>query len=299
MPRASLRWAKKAGGCRISFCKQRRACRSWGRTATASSITCSRAALWPDEHGGTARDSGVAIVTQSGNIAVNFTMTRRGLPVAGVFALGNQADVDIAKMLEVLAEDDRITAVGLHIEGLKDLARFTEAAIKARRTRKPVIALKTGRSEQGAEVTMSHTNSLAGADALYDALFARYGIARVHSITAFVETLKLLHHGGPLPGGRLLSMSCSGGEAALVADMAEGRQITFPPFDPEDQVESGCNAQRIRRHRQPARLPHLHLESGRQADPDLLCSTDAEDLTPHFSFSTFRPFRPWIPRPGS
>src|SRR5687767_581616 len=74
----------------------------------------SRAALWPDEHGGTARDGGVAIVTQSGNIAVNFTMTRRGLPVAGVFALGNQADVDIAKMLEVLAEDDRITAVGLH-----------------------------------------------------------------------------------------------------------------------------------------------------------------------------------------
>ena len=193
----------------------------------------SRAALWPDEHGGTARDRGVAIVTQSGNIAVNFTMTRRGLPVAGVFTLGNQADVDIAKMLEAIAEDDRITAIGLHIEGLKDPSRFAEAAIKARRARKPVIALKTGRSELGAKVTISHTNSLAGNDSLYDALFARYGIARVHSITAFVETLKFLHHGGPLAGGKLLSMSCSGGEAALVADMAEGRQVTFPPFDPE------------------------------------------------------------------
>jgi len=193
----------------------------------------SRAALWPDEHGGTARERGVAIVTQSGNIAVNFTMTRRGLPVAGVFTLGNQADIDIAKMLEALTEDERITAVGLHIEGLKDPVRFAQAAIKARRAKKPVIALKTGRSEQGAKVAMSHTNSLAGADALYDALFARYGIARVHSITAFVETLKFLHHGGPLPGGKLLSMSCSGGEAALVADMAEGRQIIFPPFDPK------------------------------------------------------------------
>jgi acyl-CoA synthetase (NDP forming) len=193
----------------------------------------SRAALWPDEHGGTARDRGVAIVTQSGNIAVNFTMTRRGLPVAGVFALGNQADVEIATLLEALADDKRITAIGLHIEGLKDPVRFAEAAIKARRARKPIVALKTGRSEQGAKTAMSHTNSLAGTDALYDALFDRYGIARVHSITAFVEALKFLHHGGPLCGGKLLSMSCSGGEAALVADMAEGRQITFPPFAAE------------------------------------------------------------------
>jgi acyl-CoA synthetase (NDP forming) len=196
-----------------------------------------RAALWPDEHGGTARERGVAIITQSGNIAVNFTMTRRGLPLAGVFTLGNQADVDIAKMLEALAEDERITAVGLHIEGLKDPIRFAEAAIKARRARKPVIALKTGRSEQGARTAMSHTDSLAGADALYDALFDRYGIARVHSITAFVETLKFLHHGGPLAGGKLLSMSCSGGEAALVADMADGRQIAFPPFDSRTKSE--------------------------------------------------------------
>ena len=67
----------------------------------------------------------------------------------------------------------------------------------ARDQRKPIIALKTGRSEQGAKVAMSHTSSLAGADTLYDALFDRYGIARMTSVTAFVETLKFLHHGGP------------------------------------------------------------------------------------------------------
>jgi acetyl-CoA synthetase len=189
-------------------------------------------ALWPDEHGGTARDKGVAIITQSGNIAVNFTMTRRGLPLAAIFTLGNQADVDIAKMLEALSEDNRITAIGLHIEGLKDPLRFCTAAEVARRRRKPVVALKTGRSEQGAKVAMSHTSSLAGTDALYDALFERCGIARVHSITAFVESLKFLHHGGPLNGSNIVSMSCSGGEAALIADMAEGRELCFPPFDP-------------------------------------------------------------------
>ena len=191
----------------------------------------SRAALWPDEHGISIRESGVAIITQSGNIACNFAMSNRALPIACVFAIGNQADVDIARMLETLCTDDRITAIGLHIEGLKNIEAFTKAAALARKHQKPVIALKTGRSEQGARVTMSHTSSLAGADTLYDALFERYGIARMTSVTAFAETLKFLHHGGPLKSARLVSLSCSGGEAALVADMALTKNVTFPPFN--------------------------------------------------------------------
>ncbi|MFO0994455.1 MAG: acetate--CoA ligase family protein [Hyphomicrobiales bacterium] len=189
-----------------------------------------RAALWPDEHGLDPRADGVAIITQSGNIACNFTMTRRGLPLAAIYAIGNQADVDMAQMLEALALDERITAIGLHIEGLRDIEAFARAAAIARDNCKPVIALKTGRSEQGAKVTMSHTSSLAGADTLYDALFDRYGIARMTSVTAFVETLKFLHHGGPLKSNRIVSMSCSGGEAALIADMALEKDVTFPPF---------------------------------------------------------------------
>ena len=191
----------------------------------------SRVALWPDEHGISIRETGVAIITQSGNIACNFAMSNRALPLACVFAIGNQADVDIARMLEALCTDDRITAIGLHIEGLKDIEAFSEAANLARQNKKPIIALKTGRSEQGAKVTMSHTSSLAGADTLYDALFERYGIARMTSVTAFAETLKFLHHGGPLKSARLVSLSCSGGEAALVADMALNKNVSFPPFN--------------------------------------------------------------------
>ena len=192
----------------------------------------SRAALWPDEHGIATCERGVAIVTQSGNIACNLTMTRRGLPLALVCAIGNQADVDMARMVEALAADSRITAIGLHIEGLPDVAAFDRAARAARAARKPLVALKTGRSEQGARVTMSHTSSLSGSDALYSAFFARHGIARVDTVSAFVETLKFLHFGGPIAGGRLVSMSCSGGEAALAADLALGRGLHFPPFDP-------------------------------------------------------------------
>ncbi len=198
--------------------------------------TLSRCALWPDEHGLEIRERGVAIITQSGNIACNFGMSRRALPLASLFAIGNQADVDMARMLEALCTDDRITAIGLHIEGLKDIASFAKAAELARHYKKPVIALKTGRSEQGAKVTMSHTSSLSGSDNLYDALFERYGIARMKSVTAFAETLKFLHHGGPINGSRLVSMSCSGGEAALVADMALEKNVSFPPFNDETKT---------------------------------------------------------------
>jgi acetate---CoA ligase (ADP-forming) len=190
----------------------------------------SKAALWPDEHGIKAHEKGVAIITQSGNIACNFTFTLRALPLVAIFAIGNQADVDIARLLSALAEDPRITAIGLHIEGLKDISSFATAAEKCRVNRKPVIALKSGASEQGARTAMSHTSSLTGSDALYNALFLRHGIARMPGITAFAETLKFLHH-GPLLGNTLVSLSCSGGEAGLAADLAMGRGVTFPPFN--------------------------------------------------------------------
>jgi acetate---CoA ligase (ADP-forming) len=192
----------------------------------------SRAALWPDEHGIKRRDKGVAIITQSGNIACNFTFTQRALPLVAVFAIGNQADVDIARLVSALADDPRITAIGLHIEGLKDIPSFVAAAEKCRRNRKPVIALKTGVSEQGAKTALSHTSSLTGSDALYDAMFLRHGVARMPGITAFVETLKFLHL-GVLNGNQLVSLSCSGGEAGLAADLAQDRGVTFPQFDRE------------------------------------------------------------------
>jgi acetyl-CoA synthetase len=189
-----------------------------------------RVALWPDEHGLAPIDRGVAIVTQSGNIGCNLTMLQRGLPLAVLLTLGNQADVDVAASVAALVEDPRITAIGMHIEGLVDVPAFAAAAARAHALRKPLVALKTGRSPQGARIAMSHTASLAGADRLCDALFDRYGVARVATLTSLVETLKVLHYGGPLPGRRLLSLSCSGGEAALAADLALDRGLSFPPF---------------------------------------------------------------------
>ena len=85
-----------------------------------------------------------------------------------------------------------------------------------------------GASEQAQAATVSHTASLAGSDAGAQALLNRLGIPRLAALPDFLETLKLLHCYGPLPGGNIASISCSGGEASLIADMAVGTGLTFP-----------------------------------------------------------------------
>ena len=198
-----------------------------------------RMALWPDQHGclPIACGKGVAIISQSGNLALNFTMQTRGLPIGYVISVGNCADVTPADLIEALIKDERVSAIGLHLEGLGSVARFSEACLAARAAGVPLVALKTGASAKGAALTLSHTSSLAGADALCDALFARYGVARAHDPASFLETLKLLHVAGPLRGRRITSASCSGGEASLTADLAERVGLETPDFPPATQAE--------------------------------------------------------------
>ena len=195
------------------------------------------AALWPDQHGGLAVERGVAIVTQSGNIGLNLTMQARSLPIAYLISAGNKAKGDLGEMIETLLDDDRVTAIGLHIEGLDDIERFSKAALRALDKGVPIVAIKTGRSEAGAALTMSHTSSLAGSDALFDALFARFGIGRTKDVSVFLETLKLLHVHGPLSGHTVSSMSCSGGEAGLVADLASDAGLPTPTLPKASEVK--------------------------------------------------------------
>lgn len=189
------------------------------------------ALLWPDQHGGQRVKRGVAILTQSSNMAINLTMQTRGLPLAYVATAGNQAQVGLAEIGQTLLADDRVTALGLHIEGIGDLRAFEVLAAAARAAGKPIVALKAGRSEQAQKAAISHTASLAGSNAGARALFRRLGIAQVESLTALLETLKLVHLAGPLKGNGVASMSCSGGEASLMADTGLDHDIRYPPLD--------------------------------------------------------------------
>ncbi len=187
-------------------------------------------ALWPDEHGGERAERGVAIVSQSGNVAINLTMQQRGLDLGYVVSVGNNSVLGVSDFIDALLEDRRVTAIGLHIEGLDDVAAFSGSAIKALSLGIPIVALKAGRSERGTAIAMGHTGSLAGSDKLYTALFTRLGIARCNTVTQFLETLKFVSQVGALPGRTLGSMSCSGGDAAIVADTAESLGLETPSF---------------------------------------------------------------------
>lgn len=186
------------------------------------------AALWPEQHGGVPVDRGVALVAQSGNIAENLTMQRRSLPIATIVTIGNSAVTGVVDLVTAMLANPRITAIGLCLEEVPDVAAFSQVALEALRRRVPIVALKSGSSELGAQVTLSHTSSLADSDVLVDALFQRLGIARVHDVEAFLETLKLFHVHGCPRGTRIASASCSGGEAALLADLAHRAGLSMP-----------------------------------------------------------------------
>ncbi|WP_420558181.1 acetate--CoA ligase family protein [Roseovarius sp.] len=186
------------------------------------------ALLWPDQHGGARVESGVAVLTQSSNMAINISMQSRGLPLAYVTTAGNQAQTGLAELGHTLLQDPRVTVLALHIEGIGDVPAFERLVQTARDLGKPVVALKAGKSARAQAAAVSHTASLAGSDTGARALLRRLGVAQVDSLPALLETAKLLHYAGPLPGVSLASLSCSGGEASLMADSAEGRKVAFP-----------------------------------------------------------------------
>ena len=203
-----------------------------------------RAALWPFAHGGSCPGYGAAIVTQSGMLSSDLTMSRRSVPFAFMASIGNQSVVTLADFVDVLSGYRGVRAIGLHIEDVPDVARFAEAVGRAAGAGVPVVALKTGVSEIGASLTLGHTGALSGADDLYRALFDRLGVVRVSTPAQMLETLKFLCIAGVPDGDRIAGLTCSGGAAAMLADHAEEIGLRFPR-------PSGPAAERLAQ-----RLPH-------------------------------------------
>lgn len=187
-------------------------------------------ALWPFAHGGlSARGAGAAIVTQSGMLSSDILMSQRGLPLTHMISCGNQAALSLEDFLDFLIDEPGVRAIGLHIEGLRSVARFHDTALRALAKGIAVVALKTGSSSIGAALTVSHTGSLSGSDALYDALFARCGVIRVETPPDLIETLKFLVLSGVPKANRVAGFTCSGGGATMLADRGEKIGLAFPP----------------------------------------------------------------------
>jgi len=189
-------------------------------------------ALWPIHSRGERVARGAAFVSQSGNLGINVTYNQRSLPFAYIVSAGNQAVLGIEDFIDALLDTPAVSAIGLYVEAITDAARLAAAARRALDKGVPIVALKAGTSPLGAEVALSHTSAIAGSDAAYRAFFDRFGIIRVRSFAAMMETLKLFTVIGPLERRRLAVFTCSGGESALAADFAAEHGIELPPPSP-------------------------------------------------------------------
>jgi len=192
-----------------------------------------RVALWPDQVVGEPPERGVALISQSGTIALTLMFNDRSLPIGYLLTVGNQTRLAAEDLIDVLSEDPRVTAFGLYREGIKDAPKFARAVAKARAHGKPIAVVKSGRTEAASRTARSHTGALSGTDAVFDAYCAQAGIARCETLSTLCETLKIFHGGGPLAGRRVVVMGASGGDMAMTADVSRHLALEFPPFAPE------------------------------------------------------------------
>ena len=143
----------------------------------------------------------------------------------------------MAQVGAALVECERVSALGLIVESLADLRAWETLAARARERRIGLVALVLGRSEQARRAVITHTASLTTDAAVGAEFLRRTGIGQVDSVDGLLGALCLLHCGGPLLGTRLTSLSSSGGEAALIADAAVGRPVSFAQLTAGQRAE--------------------------------------------------------------
>ncbi|MEM7070420.1 MAG: acetate--CoA ligase family protein [Pseudomonadota bacterium] len=186
--------------------------------------------IWPDQYGATPQTkpvkSGVAIISQSSNIAINLTMQQRGLPIAYVICTGNQAHLSAGELALQIIEDHRVTAVGFYLESMSAEA-FATLANRARQLNKGLCVIKAGKSEHAQAACLSHSASMVGESTTASAFFSQCHMVEVNSLETLLETLKIMHCGGILKSPHLKFLCCSGGEASMIADKIS----MLPPLD--------------------------------------------------------------------
>ena len=178
--------------------------------------------MFPQPKGGR-----IGLVSQSGAFGgICMQMAReRGVGFAYMVTTGNEADVQAADALAYLAGDPEVAVIMLYLEGCRDGARMIEALEIARRANKPVVAIKLGRTDAGAKAAQSHTAALAGADAVFDAVFKQYGVYRAYNIEEFFDVGVATSIGCMPKNNKVGLVTVSGGVGVLMADDAAARGL--------------------------------------------------------------------------
>jgi len=167
-----------------------------------------------------------AIVNHNHRIGLNFAVST-----------GRELSTAIADYMDYALDLDSTRAIGLFLETVRDPAAFLRSLERAQARHVPVVALKVGRSEQAAQMAVSHSGALAGNDMAYGALFERHGVARVETLDELVSTLLLLSQPRPFVTGSVATIHESGGERELVVDLAADIGVPFAAIDAETKAK--------------------------------------------------------------
>jgi len=182
---------------------------------------------------------GIGFISQSG--ALMATVYNRGVGDGARFSsaisIGNQADLELADFLEWMADDEATRAVTLYVEGFKDPDRFVAAAQRCRDAGKPVLMVKSGRSEEGARVTMSHTASLAGSWRVLEAVCREAGVVPVDDINGMIQSAEMIARHGRPAGDGIVVISGSGGAATITTDRFDDEGLRLARFSPETRAK--------------------------------------------------------------
>ena len=192
-----------------------------------------RAALWGDALQ-PLEPGRVALVSQSGNVAVNALATRRGLRLHTVISCGNAVGLDPAEWIAALAGEDEVGSIAVYLEGDGDGERLCEALARCAERGVGVAVLKVGASAAGAVAAAAHTGAVAGDQRVFRALVEEAGAAWAEDVHELLELAKVLAVPGARPAGAagLAMLTCSGGDSALAADECERMGMRLPPLAP-------------------------------------------------------------------
>ena len=178
----------------------------------------------------------IALLSQSGTVgaAMMDWLSEDKLGTASFVSMGNRADVDEADLIAYFNQDPNTEVIAAYIEGIKRPERFIQTV---QQLQKPLVVLKSGRTPKGKVAAESHTKALAGADAIYEALFSKYNICRAYTAEEFYDYAKALAYLEPPKGNRILFITTSGGAAILATDQAEQEGLDVSPL-PEEVVQA-------------------------------------------------------------
>jgi acyl-CoA synthetase (NDP forming) len=180
----------------------------------------------------------VALITQSGHQGRPlFALQELGIRLSHWAPTGNEADLEVSDFVQWFADQPEVGAIAAYIEGLKDGRTFLLAADHAARRGVPVVAVKVGRTSEGARMAASHTGKLTGADDVVDAAFRQFGVIRVDGLDELQDTAALLARAKPPTADGVAVYSISGGTGAHLADLASMSGLTLPRLSEDKQAE--------------------------------------------------------------